>query len=280
VSSVIPRNEFTVGDSDAEILDALISEGARFDLILTDPPYNLNKDFGNSSDSLELPDFLRLNGERINKCARLLTSNGSIVWFAIHHYVGFLQVMMYEAQLHYRRMNIWHYENGFSRSQRTLRNEYEPFLWFSKSKSDWHFNADDIRTPYKSIARLKTPVYYRDGNGKKVPWIPNPLGAMHGDVWEFPTLAGKRFQEERTGHPTQKPEGLILGLLKAFCPKDASGKYVGRILDPYAGSGTLGICCEKLNREGHKIEWGSIELEEKWVAVARSRLASLRTALV
>ena len=40
-------------DSDQVLLDALLAEGEQFDLILTDPPYNLNKDFGNGSDSLK-----------------------------------------------------------------------------------------------------------------------------------------------------------------------------------------------------------------------------------
>lgn len=37
------------GNSDV-LLDQLIDEGVHFDLILTDPPYNINKDFGNKSD--------------------------------------------------------------------------------------------------------------------------------------------------------------------------------------------------------------------------------------
>ena len=37
------------GNSD-ELMDEMIEQGLKFDLILTDPPYNLKKDFGNSSD--------------------------------------------------------------------------------------------------------------------------------------------------------------------------------------------------------------------------------------
>ena len=33
------------GNSDV-LLDQLIEDGVHFDLILTDPPYNINKDFG------------------------------------------------------------------------------------------------------------------------------------------------------------------------------------------------------------------------------------------
>ena len=264
-------NKVINGNSD-DILEQFIEEGIKFDLICTDPPYNLNKDFGNNSDKLEMDEFLKITEERIEKCKKLLKPNGSIIWFGIHHYIGFIQTIMYKAGLFYRRMNIWHYENGFSRTSKAPLTQYEPFLWFSKSKTKWTYNVDDVRVPYKSTDRLKNPVYYKGKNGEKKIWQPNPNGAMRGDIWDFPTLAGKAFEKEKTPHPTQKPEALITEIIKAFCPKNSEGKYVGTILDPFHGSGTLGVCCEKLNREGHEIKWIGIELEEKWCKIANDRL--------
>lgn len=259
------------GDSDV-ILQKMLKDGFTADLILTDPPYNLNKDFGNNSDKLPLNEFLVISRKRISMCKALLASQGSLVWFGIHNYIGFIQVMMYELGLFYRRMNIWYYENGFSRVTTSPLAQYEPFLWFSKSPKKWTYNVDDIRVPYKSSERLKNPVYYKNSKGEKVQWQPNPLGAMHGDIWAVPTLAGKLFKEEKTPHPTQKPEALIMDLIKAFCPKNSDGIYEGTILDPFHGSGTLGVCCEKLNKQGHKIHWVGIELEEKWCEIAKERL--------
>lgn len=269
------RSQIIVGDSD-QILPEMIREGQAFDLILTDPPYNLNKDFGNGSDSLSFDEFIRLSRKRIENCSRLLSSSGSILWFGIHHYIGFQQVMMYEAGLYYRRMNIWRYQNGFSRSKKSPRGEYEPFLWFSKSPKDWTFNADDVRVPYKSAERLRNPVWYKDGQGRRRQWIPNPNGAMRGDVWEYPTLSGKNYAKERTEHPTQKPESLIVEMIKAFCPKNNDGFYEGTILDPFLGSGTTMVACERLNQQGHNIRCVGIELEQKWVSIAEKRLRELR----
>ena len=78
-------NRIINGDCDV-VMAEMIKEGIHFDLICTDPPYNLNKDFGNDSDKLELNDFLAITEKRINICRDLLTPNGSIVWFGIHHY--------------------------------------------------------------------------------------------------------------------------------------------------------------------------------------------------
>lgn len=261
------------GNSDL-IVDEMIKDGIKYDLILTDPPYNINKDFGNDSDKLSLDEFIKVTEKRIGNLKKILTPHGSIIWFGIHNYIGYIQVAMYSQGLHYRRLNIWHYENGFSRSKKEPATHYEPFLWFSNHPKKWTYNVDEVRVPYKSTERLKSPVKYKGSDGTVKIWTPNPKGSMRGDVWDYPTLAGKRFEKERTSHPTQKPESLISELIKAFCPmKD--GKYCGKILDPFHGSGTLGVCCEKMNSKGNEIEWTGIELEEKWCKVAEERLNSI-----
>ena len=261
------------GDCD-KVVDELIKKGIKYDLILTDPPYNINKDFGNKSDCLSLDDFVATTKKRIKKLKLLLTPTGSIIWFGIHNYICYVQVAMYEAGLNYRRMNIWHYENGFSRSKKEPATHYEPFLWFSNDSKKWTYNVDYVRVPYKSKERLKNAINYTAADGTKKVWTPNPNGSMRGDIWDFPTLAGKRFENEKTEHPTQKPEALITEIIRAFCPME-NGMYCGSILDPFHGSGTLGVCCEKLNREGSNILWTGIELEEKWCSIAKERLEKI-----
>ena len=132
-----------------DVIDDLIASGQKFDLILTDPPYNVGKDFGNNTDSLPLDKFLAEMKNRVFKLKQLLTDEGSIIWFGIHDYICYIQVFMYEAGLSYRRLNIWHYENGFSRSKKEPAPHYEPFLWFSNNSQKWCYNADDDRVPYK-----------------------------------------------------------------------------------------------------------------------------------
>ena len=64
-------------------------------------------------------------------------------------------------------------------------------------------------------------------------------------------------------------------IIKAFCPKNKEGFYEGLIIDPFHGSGTLGVCCEMLNKQGHKIQWIGIEKEQKWCDIATKRLESV-----
>ena len=55
----------------------------------------------------------------------------------------------------------------------------------------------------------------------------------------------------------------------------SDGKFAGKILDPFHGSGTLGVCCERLNQAGHKIMWTGIEIEKHWCDVAQGRIDKL-----
>lgn len=261
------------GDCD-EVLLQLLQAGCKYDLILTDPPYNVGKDFGNNSDKLPLDIFLAQMYHRIDILSKLLTEKGSIIWFGIHDYICYFQVYMTQIGLHYRRMNIWHYLNGFSRSNKSPATQFEPFLWFSKNNSAWTYNVDEVRVPYKSTERLRSAVKYKDAQGNEKVWAPNPRGANRGDVWLYPTLAGKAFASERTAHPSQKPEALITEIIKAFCPM-SDGVFSGSILDPFHGAGTLGVCCERLNKMGHKIKWTGIEIESRWCDIAKQRLLNI-----
>jgi len=60
-------------------------------------------------------------------------------------------------------------------------------------------------------------------------------------------------------HPTQKPVRLMMKLLEIFRPKT--------VLDPFLGSGTTALACEKLG-----IPWIGIELEKKYCDLAIKRL--------
>jgi len=62
-------------------------------------------------------------------------------------------------------------------------------------------------------------------------------------------------------HPTVKPIALMEYLIKMVTPKG------GTVLDPFAGSGTTLIACEKLNRK-----WIGIEKEEEYVKIAEARI--------
>lgn len=194
------------------------------DLIIADPPYNLKKNFGNKSDHWkDVESWLEWSKQWIDECVRVLNPSGSIFIYGIHHYICYIQCYLYEKDLKYQRQIIWYYENGFS-GYKTLNAFYEPLLWFTKTDD---FTYHEIREPYKSQERLKNKI---TKNGKV--WQPNPRGRLAGDVWAFPTLAGKRFADEKVDHPTQKPLALCDRLIQHFSNKG------DLVFIPFAGSGS------------------------------------------
>lgn len=109
-------------------------------------------------------------------------------------------------------------------------------------------------------------------------WSMGDLKHEHGRQWEaicFYPAANHEFKKripdilrnERTGkvyHPTQKPVGLIGQLISA--------NICDSILDPFLGSGTTAIACERLNRK-----WIGIEIAEEYCEIAAKRIDRLQT---
>jgi site-specific DNA-methyltransferase (adenine-specific) len=85
-------------------------------------------------------------------------------------------------------------------------------------------------------------------------------GKRPTDVW-FHTIVPTNGRE-KTGYPTQKPEGVLRRMVAA------SSRPGGWCLDPFAGSGTLGAVCRNLGRSFVLIDSNPVALE-----VIRTRLA-------
>jgi len=229
-------------------------------LIIADPPYNLNKDFGPWKESERRHEWSGWMRRWLDQAFRVLSREGNIFVYGIHHHQCWVQCMMLEIGFAYRRQIIWYYENGFAGyGKRTLNACYEPLLWFSKTDN---YIYHPIREPYKSQERLKHKI---TKNGKV--WTPNPEGRMAGDVWAFPTLAGRRFRDEKVDHPTQKPLSISKRLVRHFSnPGDT-------VLVPFTGSGSE---CVAALAEGRG--YLGFELNPAYVELAKGRLARFSEA--
>ncbi|KAB2902486.1 MAG: site-specific DNA-methyltransferase [Anaerolineae bacterium] len=238
-----------------DVLDGLRSlPNECADLIIADPPYNLNKNFGIWDEKRVKDEWLSWSKQWLDESKRVLRSGGNIFVYGIHHHLCWLQCHMYEIGLTYRRQIIWYYENGFAGySARTLAAHYEPLLWFSKGAN---YTYHPIREPYKSQERLKHKI---TKNGKV--WEPHPDGRLAGDVWNFPTLAGKRFKDEKVNHPTQKPLSISLRIVRHFSNEN------DLVIVPFAGSGTECLASVMENRQ-----FIGFELNPDYIDIANKRI--------
>ena len=239
---------------EGDVVDVLKTiDSNSFNLIIADPPYNIGKDFGVNRIFTDIDVWREWCQTWLKECVRILSDQGSIFVYGFHKYICYLQIDLLELDMNYGRMFIWYYENGFSGNTRAPASHYEPLLWFTKN-SEYIYNP--IREPYKSKERLKYKVI-KDGKS----WTPNPEGRLAGDVWSFPTLSGKRFENERTVHPTQKPLSISQRIVKHF-----SNQH-DKVLVPFAGSGTECLASFIENRE-----YLGIELNPEYIKIAEERM--------
>jgi len=76
--------------------------------------------------------------------------------------------------------------------------------------------------------------------------------------WRVDAGATGKSSGKLLKHPAQKPESLFIEIIK---------RHSGIVLDPFIGSGTTAIACERLNRK-----WIGIEIEEKYCEIAAKRI--------
>ncbi len=86
-------------------------------------------------------------------------------------------------------------------------------------------------------------------------------GKLPTDVW-WHTIVPTNGRE-KTGYPTQKPEGILRRMVTA------SSRQGDFCLDPFCGSGTLGAVCRQLDRR-----FVLIDSSPEAISVARERLGA------
>lgn len=211
------------------------------DTIFADPPYNIKKaDWDNIGNEKEYVDW---SIKWISEAARVLKDSGTL------YICGFTEILAdvkTPAMEFFEKCRwlIWQYDNKANLSNDWGRS-HESILCLRKTK-DFVFNVDMVRIPYNAHT-LKYP--NREQNGKNSQyggaskgkiWAPNPKGAKPKDVLNIPTTCNG--MEEKTKHPTQKPEELLRKLLLA------SSNENDLIVDPFSGSGTTAVVASQLNR--------------------------------
>lgn len=255
-------------------LDQLVNSKRKFRLILTSPPYNMDREYEKNST---IEDYLNEANQIIEKLVKVLSKNGSICW-QVGNYVDKSTKEVYPLDYFYynlfkkhklilRNRIIWHFEHGLHASQR-FSGRYETILWFTKS-SNYLFNLDDVRIRAKYPGKK----YYK---GKKIgQFSGNPKGKNPSDVWEIVKSDWEREiwdipnvkanHREKTKHPCQYPIELVERVILATTKK---GDW---ILDPFAGVGSTMLGA--LKRERNAI---GIEKYKKYIKIGKERISLLR----
>ncbi|MDW2892223.1 site-specific DNA-methyltransferase [Mesomycoplasma ovipneumoniae] len=217
-------------------------ESKSINLIVTDPPYNLNKDYGNNKDNLEFEEYLEFSRQWLTEAKRILKDDGTIYIFMGMRYISYIYIILErELNMHFNSWITWFYTQGIGKTK-GFSPRHDDILMFTKHKSKFTFNLDDIRVPQK---------FYRSVN--------NMRGSNPGNVWQFSHM--HYCNKNRKKHPTQKPEALYERMILA------SSNENDIVLDPFVGSGTMLRVCQQTNRRGI-----GIEINEEYVQMCKERL--------
>ncbi|WP_308195128.1 DNA-methyltransferase [Microbacterium profundi] len=171
-------------------------------------------------------DFLM---PRLEEAWRLLAEDGTLYLHLDYREAHYAKVMLDAVFGRDCFLNelIWAYDYG-AKSRRRWPTKHDTILVYVKTPGGHVFNSDDIdREPYMAPGLVTAEKAAR--------------GKLPTDVW-WHTIVPTTGRE-KTGYPTQKPEGIIRRIVQA------SSRPGDRVLDLFAGSGTTGAVASALGRE-------------------------------
>ncbi len=248
-----PRDTVVFRDN-LPVLQALGDQSVQ--LVYTDPPFNTGKTqrrtrirvaadpngdrsgftgrryrsttLGTQAFADQFDDYLAFLEPRLREIHRVLSPSGSLYLHLDYREAHYCKVLLDGIFGRDRFLNeiIWAYDYG-GRPKRRWPAKHDTILVYVKDPNGYTFNQDDIdRIPYMAPGLV--------GPEKAA------VGKLPTDTW-WHTIVGTR-SAERSGYPTQKPEALAERIIRAGSnPGDL-------VLDPFAGSGTVGAVAARLGR--------------------------------
>ena len=188
---------------------------------------------------------------RLEEAWRLLTDDGTLYLHLDYREAHYAKVLMDALVGRDRFLNelIWAYDYG-AKTRKRWPTKHDTILVYVKDPKAYWFDSEAVdREPYMAPG-LVTPEKAERG---KLPT----------DVW-WHTIVPTTGRE-KTGYPTQKPEGILRRIVQA------SSRPGDRVLDFFAGSGTTGAVASALGRDAVLVDHNP-----EAIAVMRERMPHAR----
>jgi DNA modification methylase len=198
--------------------------------------------YGDSFD-----DYLGFLAPRLQEAHRLLCEEGTLYFHIDYREAHHCKLLLDEIFGRECFLNelIWAYDYG-ARAKRRWPAKHDTILVYVKDPALYFFDSESVdREPYMAPGLVSAEKAAR--------------GKLPTDVW-WHTIVPTNGSE-KTGYPTQKPEGIVRRIVQA------SSRPGDWCLDFFAGSGTLGAVAAKLDRR-----YVMIDSNPDAVRVMRERL--------
>jgi site-specific DNA-methyltransferase (adenine-specific) len=193
-------------------------------------------------------DYLGFLEPRLREMQRVLGPTGTLYLHLDYREAHYAKVLLDEIFGRDCFLNeiVWAYDYG-AKPRRRWPAKHDTILVYVKDPGGYFFDSEAVdREPYMAPGLVTAEKAAR--------------GKLPTDVW-WHTIVSPTGRE-KTGYPTQKPEGILRRIVQA---STMPGDWC---LDPFAGSGTLGAVAAKLGRR-----YVLVDSSPDAVAVARARLA-------
>ena len=240
-----------------EIMDDLINQGIKVDMILTDPPY------GTTACKWDSVIPIDKMWERQNS---LIKHNGSICLFGSEPFSTKLRISNfdeYRYDWYWIKSKAGLYQHAKNRPMKAVEN----ICVFSQSKWGHESQLKDNRMLYypQGIISNGTKIVTEGYNSKNLTngGRPNQVGKEYESFTGFPNdvLEYKSIFGKGTLHPTQKPVDLLEYIIRTYTKENEI------VLDFTMGSGSTGVACINTNRN-----FIGIELDETYFNIAKERI--------
>ena len=197
-------------------------------------------------------DYLGFLEPRLRQVHRLLDAEGTLYLHLDQREAHHAKLLLDEIFGRDAFLNelIWAYDYG-GKPKRRWPAKHDTILVYVRDPARYLFDSAAVeREPYMAPGLVTAEKAAR--------------GKLPTDVW-WHTIVSPTGRE-KTGYPTQKPVGIVRRMLQA---STRSGDLV---LDPFAGSGTLGAAAAELGRRYVLIDESAdaVEVMERRLGVPRS----------
>jgi len=192
-------------------------------------------------------DYLAFLAPRLEQLHRVLHATGTLYFHIDYREAHYCKLLLDEVFGRDAFLNeiIWAYDYG-ARAKRRWPAKHDTILVYVKDPRGYFFDAEEVdREPYMAPGLVTAEKAAR--------------GKLPTDVW-WHTIVSPTGRE-KTGYPTQKPEGIVRRMVLA------SSRPGDWCLDPFCGSGTLGAVAAATGRR-----YVVIDSSEEAIRVARARL--------
>lgn len=243
----------TINGDSFEVLDLLPHNF--IDLLIVDPPYNLDKEFGTGKfKKMTDEDYYVYTETWIKKVLPLLKDNASI-YVCCDWNSSMVIGQVLKKYFHIQNRITWQREKGRG-ALSNWKNGMED-IWFATKSKNYTFNVEDVKVRRKVIAPYKTDGKPRDWEEAVDGNFRNTFPSNFWDDISIPYWS----MPENTAHPTQKPEKLLAKIILASSNKNDI------VFDPFLGSGSTSVTAKKLGRN-----YVGIERNEQYCVWTEKRL--------